>query len=304
MLSVDGSRRPVAPGLVRALALCDGRRTLAEVARTAGVAKADLIRAQDDGLILIWRSPVPAEAPRQAHHSLHSIIVAPHPDDAALSCGGRMLGDHSVLVLNVFSRSTWWRFPHGPQDADRVQACRRAEEDLVSRLSGAFVRPLDLPEAVLRGHAFADVFTAAPGDRDAAVTAAIAAAVTALAREHPLAHWFLPLGVGEHIDHRIVRDAACAALRRLECKPTHLHFYEDLPYAAKLGPAADFADRLPGCTVRDELLDVEELIDWKLELLRAYWSQFRWSEIAELGRYAMAVGGEVTWCPAAAQSAR
>ena len=58
----------------------------------------------------------------------------PHLDDAALSCGGRMLGDQSVLVVNVFNTGAWWRFPHGPEDAPRIQACRQREEALVDVL--------------------------------------------------------------------------------------------------------------------------------------------------------------------------
>jgi hypothetical protein len=203
--------------------------------------------------------------------------------------------------VNVFNTGAWWRFPHGPEDAQRIQSCRQREEALVSRLSGATMKTLDLPEAMLRGHALAEVFTAAPDARDAQVAAQVRQAVAALAREHRLAHWFLPLAVGDHIDHRIVRDQALAALAAEQVKPTHLHFYEDLPYAAKLGPDADFSAHVSGHKLREESLEIEELLAWKIELLRAYWSQFRWSELAELARYAKAVGGneaaEVTWTP-------
>ena len=301
MRSVDGAEFALPAALAKALRQCDGQRTLAEIARQSGAARADLIKAQDDGLLLAWRLPVPADPPMLTH-SPHAIIVSPHPDDAALSCGGRMLGDQSVLVVNVFTRSAWWRFPD-LADVDRIQACRRAEEQLVSRLSGCPQQALDLPEALLRGHAMADVFTAIAGARDAEVSTRITDEVAKLAHDHPLAHWYLPLGIGDHIDHRIVRDAARAALAGV--KPTHLHFYEDLPYAARLskaGPAPDFSDRLPGTRLRDEPLDVDDVINWKLELLRAYWSQFRWPELVDLKTYAKTTGGgdavEVAWTPA------
>ncbi|HEY7119584.1 MAG TPA: hypothetical protein VH475_23535 [Tepidisphaeraceae bacterium] len=284
----------------QALEACDGRRTLAEVAREAGLSRAQLIEAHDQGLLLIWRSPVPPDAPR-LDHPPHAIICSPHPDDAALSCGGRMLGDRSILVLNAFSRTAWWRFGYDVEDLPRIQACRSAEEALVSRLSGCPVRNLDLPEALLRGRSMADLFTAMPDARDAEVSVTIGEAVRSLGREYPLAHWYLPLAVGDHLDHRIARDAALAALREQGAGATHLHFYEDLPYAAKAGPAADFSTRVPGLTLGDEPLDVDDAIGWKLELLRAYRSQFRWAELAELRSYAKAVGGgpaaEITWTP-------
>jgi LmbE family N-acetylglucosaminyl deacetylase len=210
-------------------------------------------------------------------------------------------GDHSLLIVNVFSKGAWWRFPHDPAaDAEKIQACRRAEENLVSRLSGCPHVNLDFAEALLRGHAMADLFTATPGGRDADVSDRIRDAVASLACEHPLVHWFLPLGVGDHIDHRIVRDAALAALHEAGLKPTHLHFYEDLPYAAK-GRQGDFATKVSGVRLAEDSLGVEESLPWKLELLRAYWSQFRWNDLLELKHYAKSTGGgeavEITWSP-------
>jgi LmbE family N-acetylglucosaminyl deacetylase len=284
----------VSPDVRRVLGLADGTRTLAEIRRALKVSAAELIRAQDEGLVLFWPKPVPAEAPR-AGHAPHAIIVSPHLDDAALSCGGRMLGDQSTLVVNVFSRSTWWRFGE-EGEVERVLECRRAEESLVCRLTGEPAVALDLPEALLRGYVMAEVFAATPDGRDAAVIEVIGEKIAALAREHGLAHWYLPLGIGGHVDHRIARDTALGALEQAGTKATHVHFYEDLPYAAKLGPDGDFAHHLPGRVLVEERLDIEDELPWKIEVLRAYASQFRWSQVAEIGAYARALGNaEVTW---------
>jgi LmbE family N-acetylglucosaminyl deacetylase len=295
--SLDNSEHLLDPRLAAALKLCDGTRTLAAVSRETKLPRPDLIRAHDDGLLLFWHRPIPASPPAEPH-ALHGVILSPHLDDAALSCGGRMLGDASLLVLNAFTRSVWWRFPFTPADADRIQACRRMEEDLVSRLSNCATRSLDLPEALLRGRTMDDVFTATPDDRDTAVSQAITAAVTSLAAAHPLAHWYLPLGVGHHLDHRLARDAALTALR--DHPPTHLHFYEDLPYAAK-DPTSDRTNFLPGMTLRREVFNIDDHLPWKLELLRAYWSQFRWSDLAPLKPYARQSGSgdpaEISWTP-------
>jgi LmbE family N-acetylglucosaminyl deacetylase len=163
-------------------------------------------------------------------------------------------------------------------------------------LTGEPAIALDLPEALLRGHAMADVFSATPDGRDAEVIGVIGEKVAALAREHGLAHWYLPLGIGGHVDHRIARDAALAALERVGTKASHLHFYEDLPYAAKVGPGADFSHHLPGRRLVEERLDIEDKLPWKIEVLRAYASQFQWAQVAEIGAYARALGNaEVTW---------
>jgi len=303
----DGADRPLDAPLRSALALCDGSRTLADVARQAGITRAQLIRAHEDGLLLFWRSSLPAELPRLTH-APHSIILSPHLDDAALSCGGRMLGDKSVLVVNVFNRGCWWRFPYTLDDAARIQEVRHEEEAMIARLSGAAMKMLDFPEALLRGHTFEELFAILPDHRDTEIAAKVRDAIADLAKEYRLAHWFIPLAIGEHIDHHIVRDQAIAALQAQGVRPTHMHFYEDLPYAAKLGPQADFSARMPAMPLRDELLEIDELFGWKMELLRSYWSQFRWVDFAKVVDYGRAIGGEVTWAPrdgeAATQSAR
>jgi LmbE family N-acetylglucosaminyl deacetylase len=300
--SVDGSSRAVSPALAKALGRCDGRRTLAQVANEAGVGRAELIGAHDEGLVLFWHRAVTNSAEEAAGPHPHGVILSPHLDDAALSCGGRMLGDRSMLVVNVFSRAAWWRFAHEPlRDEAKIRACRLAEEELVGRLSGCGQRRLDLPEALLRGYTMAELFTAAEGEQDREVSVRIGEAVEEMARGHPAVHWYLPLGVGGHIDHRLVRDAGRAALERAGVKPAHVHFYEDQPYAARPEHAADgdWSAMIPGVTLREDALGIEDVLAWKLEMLRAYWSQFRWSELVELKRYATEAGGgeavEVVW---------
>jgi LmbE family N-acetylglucosaminyl deacetylase len=291
-------RRELTAEQTSALKLADGTRPASQVARAAAVPRSWLMQAHEDGLLILWRAPVPPQPPKLSA-SAHTIILSPHPDDAALSCGGRMLAGHNVLIVNAFSKSAWWRFPIGERDLPKIQACRAKEEDLVSRLCGAEIRALDLPEALLRGHKLEHVFTAAPGDPDRDASQAISRAVSELAARHALAHWFVPLAVGDHIDHRLTRDAARDALDAAGVKTNHLHFYEDLPYAAKLGPRADFSSHVPGLTLRQNPLEIDDVIGWKLELLRAYWSQFTWGSLVELRRHAGQVGGEVTWDPVA-----
>jgi LmbE family N-acetylglucosaminyl deacetylase len=295
--SVNGVDRSVAPELARALLLCDGTHTLAGVASEARIARSRLIEAHDDGLILIWREPIPRQAPA-LDHSPHAIVLSPHPDDAALSCGGRMLGDHAVLVINIFSRAAWWRFDLG--SSEQIQSVRDGEEELVSRLSGCPISALGLPEALLRGHKMDSVFTAAPDARDDDVAAQLRDAFASLAHAHTLAHWFIPLAIGGHIDHRIVRETAWSILPAAGVKKTHLHFYEDLPYAAK-GQSHDFFTTHAQQAFTRESLDVEDALFWKLELLRAYWSQFTWPQIAELGVHSRRAGAgepaEITWTP-------
>ena len=212
-----------------------------------------------------------------------------------------MLGDHALLVLNCFTRSAWWRFPFTPADADRIQACRTAEETLVSRLSGCPTQNLDLPEALLRGRTMDDVFTATPDDRDTAATIAIESAVATLAHDHPLAHWYLPLGIGHHLDHRLARDAALAALRAHNLPQPTSTSTKTSPTPPNT-PTPTTPARLPNLTLRRDLLPIDDHLPWKLELLRAYASQFRWTELLPVRTHAHHLGAndgpaEAVWTP-------
>ena len=277
LTSVDGSRRRLAGALIEALRLCDGQKTLAQASRQSRMARSGLIRAQEEGLLLLWRTAVPAAAPPAERAQPHTIVLSPHLDDAALSCGGRMLQDPRHLVVNVFTRSAWWRF--GQADAGLIQRVRSAEEELVSRLTGCALMGQDLPEALLRGYAMDRVFVDGPDERDAEAARAIEAALAELAMKHPLARWLLPLGVGGHIDHRLARDAGMRALSTAGVPIDRVRLYEDLPYAAA-------SEDRPAMAGAAEPLDIEESLEWKMELLRAYWSQFVHAHLQPVRRYA------------------
>jgi len=147
-----------------------------------------------------------------------TLVVSPHLDDAVLSVPGflrtRALDGERVLVLTVFS------------EGDAGFMWRRAEDLAALALLGVEALHLGLRDAPQRRgleRCFrALVLGALPqGDADAAlVIHTLVDAITALAPTVTL----LPLGVGEHIDHRIVHTVHS----RL---PGPLGFYEERPYA-------------------------------------------------------------------------
>ena len=183
--------------------------------------------------------------------SLDVLVVSPHLDDAVLSVPGylrsRVLNGDRVAVLTVFS------------EGDDGYAARRAEDlDALALLNVEAVH-LGLRDGpVRRGlqRSFRDLVLGelAEDDADAAVvTRTLVARIAALAPAVTL----LPLGVGEHIDHRIVH-AAHAAI------PGRVGFYEDRHYArvehavrarlARLGATVDGRAIAPSCRAVDEFL--------------------------------------------------
>jgi LmbE family N-acetylglucosaminyl deacetylase len=147
------------------------------------------------------------------------LVVSPHLDDAVLSCGGAMLArarlGERVVVATVFSEG-------------RDHARRREEDRRAVELLGAEVMHLglfDAPErlGLERSHrALVEEPVVSPSD-EALVRDAVR---TAVGRTQPAEIW-APLGVGGHVDHRVVH----AALR----DRAGLVLYEDRPYAFLAG---------------------------------------------------------------------
>jgi len=147
---------------------------------------------------------------------------------------------------------------------------------LMARMANAKLRVLGLPEALLRGHRLADIFSSEPDHRDTEVAQKLTDAIRQIANEHPHAAWYLPMAVGGHVDHRIVKESALSALK--ESKAKSIWSYEELFYAAETGTP------LPGG--QHKPIDAK----WKMELCRVYWSQFTPARTRVLEDYAKRLG--------------
>ncbi len=173
----------------------------------------------------------------------HHIYLSPHLDDVVLSCGGcvwqQLQSGEQVLVVTVFAGSPplplsgfaaemheRWQLSH---DAPAV---RRAEDLEAMTLLGAQAWHWPYTDCIYRqapdGRFLYTGEEALFGAVDPA-DEALAAALTDRIRTLPLARdgiLYVPLGVGGHVDHRLVRRAA-------ECSGFRLRYYEDYPYAEK-----------------------------------------------------------------------
>jgi hypothetical protein len=216
------------------------------------------------------------------------VIVSPHLDDAPLSLGGHMLQwGRRCIVLDLFSTVSWWRFAIESHEDPRIQLSRDAEEDLVAELTGATIRRVGLMEAPRRGYRLDDIFTAEIVPTEAAGKT-MQCPITSLAAEGSF-RWYLPLAVGNHVDHRITRDSALPALLAAGVTPDRIRFFEDLFYSAQTPGIHDFSHFVPG---RRLLLAEQTTIDLKrkISLLHVYYSQLNESQIKSVGDYAMRFG--------------
>jgi hypothetical protein len=198
--------------------------------------------------------------------STTAVILSPHPDDAVLSCGGwlhsrRAAGitaEHSH-VLTIFAGRPGPDAPRGgtlaeklvrsmgdPVDASGVRI--REDRAAVTAL-GATPLHCDYVDAAFRLDAGRHLYpswtavsrTWADADRD--LPGQIARDVATRYPDPGSVELCAPLAIGDHIDHRIVRDAGML----LGAAGYDVTFFEDFPYCLGRRPA-DAAIDLRGWT--------------------------------------------------------
>ena len=172
------------------------------------------------------------------------VYLSPHLDDVVLSCGGtiwqQVQAGKRVLVVTIFAgipdpgrplspfaRQLHARWGH-PIDAATK---RRAEDVQALALLGAQAYHWPYTDCIYR-RTSAGRFPYAsekalwgevhPEEKD--LIAELAARLATLSRKVDVTEIYAPLGVGYHVDHQIVRQAA-------EASGHEVAFYEDFPYA-------------------------------------------------------------------------
>jgi len=223
------------------------------------------------------------------------IYLSPHSDDAALSCGGTILGQsrrgERPLVLTMFGgnppRMTYSEFAQGQHSKwelqeDEAMALRRREDAaalLVLRAESAYLDDLD---CIYRLHPQ----TGAPmyaseegifGEIDPAAAEYhldLARRIAALAGPpEPELTIYAPATAGHHVDHQLACRAACA-LRR---EGYRVLLYEDYPYCQKPGELERALAAWPGeRSLRPRLARFgETAMRARVAAIAAYRSQIR-----------------------------
>lgn len=256
----------------------------------------------------------------QLHGGYRHVYLAPHLDDAALSCGGMIAqqaeAGEPVLVVTLCTAAP----PGGPysplaEEFHRewrltpaaVMATRQAEERAALDTLGADGFWADLLDAIYRYpaayHSRAALF-GQPAADDPLLPAA-RELVASLRERLPEARFYAPLGVGSHVDHLITRRAA------LERGGPALGLYEDFPYAAREGALERQLAALGG-GLQARATPIAAALARKVAAIHAYASQLPELASSQLGRpapdgeapaifaavvadYARQVGGERVW---------
>ena len=248
------------------------------------------------------------------------VFLAPHYDDVALSCGGTvaLLADRgeSPLVVTVFggepggaltSFARWQHQRWGMAEADAL-ATRRTEEREAAAILGCETRWLDHLDAIYRGERYLSdeaLFGPLAADEEPLaerIAAEVLALPELLATPEPQAGatLYVPLAVGNHVDHQVVyrvgRIAAARGARVLA--------YEDYPYAALGDELARRLAAVRGEVGAPELVALGPALDRRIAAIAAYRSQlpviFRFFDDmpGAVATYARRVGQEAGGEPA------
>jgi LmbE family N-acetylglucosaminyl deacetylase len=167
--------------------------------------------------------------------------------------------------------------------AGELMARRRLEDETYAAFAEASIVFLDLPDAVFRGYANDEELLNAPRDDDAAPYEILRREIVRLEPQK----LYVPLGVGNHVDHQLCRDVGVRLLaegrRWVMPGPEYagiVTFYEDFPYAwwndftqlEDLPPTA-LADLPADVGLKPEYADIGDQLERKITGINIYTSQ-------------------------------
>jgi len=167
--------------------------------------------------------------------------------------------------------------------AGELMARRRVEDERYAYFAEAAVVFLDLPDAVFRGYEGDNQLLGTPRPDDEAPAARIRSEI---ARLEPQTVYF-PLGVGNHVDHQLCREAGIALVGEprswLMPGPDwsgKVVFYEDFPYAwwssfdrLEQLPSGALEGLGPDILLTPEYADIADQLERKIRGIALYESQ-------------------------------
>ncbi len=238
----------------------------------------------------------------EANKSTKVLILSPHCDDVPLSLGGSLANEligNDITVIVVFSKSAYTLEERGNANVEITSRIRKNEEKLAARKLGYKVQFLDFEEPLVRPgiKRFEEICNPSNIPVKDAVWPDVRNKIFQV-----LSHFegilITPLGIGNHIDHRIVFTAVREFINEHhEQNQLYPAFYEDLPY---------FTDRKKIRTGIQSILtsinsDFQEYffrssgIDQKLDVLKAYVSQINEHHLNIIYEYWQKYKGEYIW---------
>lgn len=237
-----------------------------------------------EGVMVPIQVGVPGEAKQNNNGDI--LVIQPHSDDFALSCGAVMAkfkseGYH-IHCLTLFSKHSQRGFPWRDKvkmDDDSYSDLRAKEDRLcLEYLSGA-VTFLGYKDALCRGLHVGFLFSREGiFKKDRALIPGMSERIGEIINRYNVTKVFLPAAVGWHYDHRLAYMAAVKALKEIKAgnrKPPEIFLYEDYPYCDE--SRTTYWERLDELAkeldMKPHYVDVTDFIDDKAVLINFYKSQ-------------------------------
>jgi LmbE family N-acetylglucosaminyl deacetylase len=167
--------------------------------------------------------------------------------------------------------------PDSASRPEQVMAVRQKEDEAYARFVGATNVSLKLPDGVFRGYVGGRQLLAKPRADDLPPVDELRTALTNLSVDR----LYIPFSIGGHVDHRQTRRAAIALLNEAGSPyADRAVFFEDFPYVMTVGFERldqldpEILSSLPaGASLTPEYVEIEAVLDRKIDGLRAYESQ-------------------------------
>lgn len=169
------------------------------------------------------------------------IFLSPHPDDIAYSCYGSIRNPpvpnlNGALIITVFNIGKTAPALQGHQKSQaEISKIRQAENEAFACSEGCRIIFLDHPDSAVRGEPNEGPQISRRNSTNHPIFHSVKETIlNSIQAALGHASIFVPLGIRDHIDHRIVRDVAVQIIAEANILDieSSLIYYEDLPYAA------------------------------------------------------------------------
>lgn len=224
------------------------------------------------------------------------VLIAPHCDDVAFSLSGALLtgklAPERCELCTVFTRSSYCVSETMMRTSVAEISAHRVGEDVeFARRLGVEYSHFSLDDAILR-EGFENIKNVLT-TREKALTEPILQSVISVLvetkeRVSPTMV-VVPLAMGGHVDHWLVRIAAEAVFG----DDGILAYYEDLPYAGYVDIPTLDAELAAICDgLKAEIVPEDGWLERKLALLEIYTSQMTERDLTAVRRHTERMGGE------------
>lgn len=196
------------------------------------------------------------------------LYISPHYDDAIYSNGGLIQllkkSRKKISILTVFTKSKWAPYV---VNVDDINSLRRTENDIACERLKCNTIDLDFPDSSARG--YKSHLVSRSNCRNDKIFPSVSKSLKRTIEKHNPDCIFLPLGIGNHIDHLMVQESIIKNFS-INC-----YLYEELPYVSwyELEYISWKIEKLLNSASEELILNISPHFEQKLKLMQIYKSQ-------------------------------